>query len=587
MRRAIAVVVLAGVTTAATYSLMDRHHVAQGAEITTAVQRGVVQALAAARTSVSPAQASVMVAMERPRPNPVQMGKPGDPKWQQQLAGRLAQLPATAQGLSLPVGTADWRSATKVPIGPYSFVLHGIVRYPQVPGRHPFVLLMPGNHGQCRSATGGDRCMQDVTKGCPADEMPVDTTAGLVWAADLLASRGWIAEVVDTTPLVCAQGPEAVAVRAEILMAHLRRWEAWHAGVPGELTSPVTAQADLTRVALVGHSTGADGVLAAAALLQHPESNGLGNVQLRSIALVAPTDQVEGPPPPVEMGIILPTCDFDVYPLRGRALLDRADVGQPGTRMAMWLLGGGSHNAFNQSWRDETVDIGLSNCDPGYRLGGDVQRVVLGRLVADWLQAGISGEPLPEWLYGRASPPIAAAIDLRSVVLRAGRRTPDQQRIVSDGVDSLTACEGRQCPSGVTRELPTWLAAWSRQRASLTWSWAAGDPASATHAQVRIAALDGSPRDRPLLLRGAWLDASGRETPAGTAEVLPPLDQAAEINEVGTRPWPLAAIELPLPTGKARSTLAGLRIYLDPTTAGVIAFGDVSLVSRHLGTSAP
>jgi hypothetical protein len=287
------------------------------------------------------------------------------------------------------------------------------------------------------------------------------------------------------------------------------------------------------------------------------------------------------------MGIILPTCDFDVHPLRGRGLLDRADVGQPGTRMAMWQLGGGSHNAFNQSWRDETLDIGLSNCDPGYRLGADVQRVVLGRLIADWLQAGISGEPLPEWLYGRASPPIAAAIDLRAVVLRAGRRTPDQQRMVSQGVDSLTACEGQQCPSGVTRTLPTWVAAWSREKASLTWSWPAGDPAAATHAQVRIAALDGSPRDRPLLLRGVWVDGAGRETPAGTAEVLPPLDQAAEINEVGSRPWPLAAIELPLPTGKARSTLAGLRIYLDPTTAGVIAFGEVSLVSRHLGTSQP
>ncbi|MBI5609871.1 MAG: hypothetical protein HY902_13445, partial [Deltaproteobacteria bacterium] len=358
----------------------------------------------------------------RPPLAPEQLGQALDRTWQAALAERQAGLPALPAPARVPVGSADWQGEPAQLLPGKLVRPHGIVRYPKAPGRHPLVLLLHGNHGTCRAAEGPDTCSLDPQAACPDDQQRVDTPSGLVWVADELAARGWIAEVVDVTAAVCTPGHKAVMARSDQALAHLRLWQAWQRGTSPPIPADIVAAADLQQVALVGHSTGGDAALQTGAKLAHPAAIGLDSVRLRALLLIAPPDGTRGPVPGVDLGIVLPTCDFDVSPLEGRHLLDRADSTQPGSRLALWLLGGGSHNAFNQSWRDETVDIGQQNCDPDYRLPAETQRAVLGRLTADWLEAARTGAAVPPWLMGQGQLPVAAPVDLRAVVLPAGRR---------------------------------------------------------------------------------------------------------------------------------------------------------------------
>lgn len=573
---ALFMVALAAGTTVLTSWLLDRSRptAAAHAETTSQLASAVHGAVTGPRLEDHPIQVPV-----RPTPSPEQLGRPLSVEWKKALGERLHNLPETPADPGGPFGTADWRSATPETVNRTSVTLRGIVRYPKTPGKHPLALLVHGNHGQCRGASGPDHCVAAPGEDCRPGEQSVDTPGGLVWAAESLAARGWIAEVIDGSFSQCFAGSEAVQARSELVLAHLRKWDGWQAGNASELDAAIVSQADLSRVALVGHSTGADAVMLAAARLQHPRVLGLHNVAVRGLALVAPPDYLKGPTPAIETGIIIATCDLDVYAMLGRHILDRADAAQPGTRMAMWLLGGGSHNAFNQSWRDEIDDAGFNNCDGAYRLHGETQRILLGRLLGDWLDATTSGAALPAWLMGQARPPVSGDIDLRTVLLPGGRRQPEAQTVEGHGLQNLTKCQGAVCPVGVTRKEPTWVASWTGRGGSLTWAWLPSDPGPATHGLLRVAALPGSPRDRPLRLGAAWLDAHGHEVGTTTVEILPPLDQSAEIDGVGTRPWPLGQVLVALPTGTARREIAGLRLHMSDGAEGSIAVGEVVLAS--------
>ncbi len=514
----------------------------------------------------------------RPPLAPEQLGQPLDSTWQAALSARYAALPPLASPVLAQVGRADWQGEPTQLAGDKPIRPHGIVRYPKTPGRHPLALLIHGNHGTCRGDQGPDTCPADPLAACPTGQHPVDTPGGLAWVADELAARGWIAEIVDVAPAVCMPGHDAIVARSDQTIAHLRAWQAWQRGAHPLIPPEVAASADLQQVALIGHSTGGDAALLAGAKLVHPAAIGLETVRLQSLLLIAPPDWSHGPIPGVELGIVLPTCDFDVYPLQGRHILDRAAAAQPGSRVAMWLLGGGSHNAFNQSWRDETVDIDQQNCDPAYRLAPETQRSVLGRLAVDWLEAARTGTALPPWLNGQGQLPVASPVDLRTVVLPAGRRVPAGQTVVASDGAQLTDCQKARCETGIQRTAATWVARNAREGTVLAWHWQPADTEPASHAIVRIAALDGAPRHGPTLLDAAWLDEHGQATPAGSVEVGPPLDQAAEIDGHGSRPWPLAAVTVPLPAAAA-DHLAGLRLAVRGAGPTALAVGEVTLAN--------
>ena len=119
---------------------------------------------------------------------------------------------------------------------------------------------------------------------------------------------------------------------------------------------------DLTRVGLMGHSRGGEGV-ARAALLNTQRAKPYGIVGL---FLIAPTDFARLTVPGVSTAVLLPYCDGDVRALDGQHYLDDTRLASPGDRSFKTgvLMLGANHNYFNTEWSPGSVSEGDDDSQP-------------------------------------------------------------------------------------------------------------------------------------------------------------------------------------------------------------------------------
>jgi hypothetical protein len=150
-----------------------------------------------------------------------------------------------------------------------SVPLNGRVWFPNGDGPFPLVLIVHGNHN-----------MKDFSD------------PGYEYLGKLLASRGFIAVSVDENFLNQKFWGENDA-RAFVLLEHLDLWDTWNQ-TEGH---PFEGKADMSRIALVGHSRGGESVAHAAAfnrLERYPDDANvrLGyNFNIRSVVAIAPCDE--------------------------------------------------------------------------------------------------------------------------------------------------------------------------------------------------------------------------------------------------------------------------------------------------------
>lgn len=330
-------------------------------------------------------------------------------------------------GLSLAANAMSGTPSTR------SAPLHAIVRHPSdlTAGPFPLVLLMHGNHGNCRPGNydydGSNPYRDDVctvtNTGACRSGTPTPNAAGLAYLAETLAAHGYIAVSVDANALNCRDGARGaradgyIAQRAQLLIEHLRRWRAWNAAPADPFDARFVGRVDLGRVGLFGHSRGAEAVAEVPQTLAASED--VDGITLGAVFSLAPTSFDAPQAGTVPFATLVPVCDGDVYTYNGVQLYDRTlrHDGDAAPSVQIFMARA-DHDYFSTEWRFDDNATGIASCSAGILDGPEVQQAVLEATVAAWFDGTLpEGASLEPWL--RAVGDVPPGIELHS-----GAETP-------------------------------------------------------------------------------------------------------------------------------------------------------------------
>ncbi|GHJ29708.1 hypothetical protein TPA0910_41410 [Streptomyces hygroscopicus subsp. sporocinereus] len=226
-------------------------------------------------------------------------------------------------------------------------------------GSRPLALFLHGRHDTCYKPGSEDGVTGDWP--CADGSKPIPSHLGYLRDQRLLASQGYVTVSISANGINAQdwQAEDAGAqARSSLVRQHLAHWADWAAhrsSAPAVVRK--AAKADLSRVLLVGHSRGGEGVNRAAMDSLYPppaaEDGYRGPVRwkVRGTVLIGPTIFGQNPVADVPSVTLLPGCDGDVSDLQGENFVDGTRGISRGTALhsAVYLVGA-NHNYFNSEW---------------------------------------------------------------------------------------------------------------------------------------------------------------------------------------------------------------------------------------------
>jgi hypothetical protein len=292
-------------------------------------------------------------------------------------------------------------------------------------GPFPVVLFQHGRHSTCE--TGGVDGVSVFT--CDQGDTALSNEdlsyQGYDYIARNLASHGYVVMSVDTNDINDWDGGSddaGIHARAMLIGESLDLLTAWNAGSgPAPVGGTLTGRLDMSRIGLMGHSRGGEGVTAYIAYDRVRTDGPKHNVD--GVLALAPIDVNNQKPTGVPFATILPYCDGDVFDLEGAFMWERgkADNSAAGFPHIQWSVNSTNHNYFNTEW--ESDDAVLFNfADPHCivdksptRLSTTEQQSVGLALINGFLRRYAGGETAFEPLMTGAATPASMCPAARPV----------------------------------------------------------------------------------------------------------------------------------------------------------------------------
>ncbi|GAQ53543.1 alpha/beta hydrolase family protein [Streptomyces acidiscabies] len=425
-----------------------------------------------ARSSLAAPQAAPALPV-----NPVDPGKPGPYR-------------TTRGEYSLP--------SVKLPGFKVPVEMRGLVIAPKgAAGKRPVALFLHGRHSTCFKPGGGD----DSATGdwpCAKGFKEIPSYQGYVKDQQLLASQGYVTVSISANG-INGQDWEAedagAQARSSLVRRHLADWADW-AAKPSSAPAVVRSapKTDLSKVLLVGHSRGGEGVNRAAMDSLYPPpaaedgAPGKARWHVSGTVLIGPTIFGQNPVADVPSATILPGCDGDVSDLQGEVYVDgtRGVSNGKALHSAVYVVGA-NHNYFNTEWTPGKAqapawdDFGSDPdhpdpiCTPGKatRLTADQQHQVGSVYIAAAARLFVAGDdrvrPLLDGTSVRAASAGKAQVLTHAVGANRGAGfLPDGAVSVSGArlCDEVNADEKKGCGLDRAKGSSPHFAQWDTQRES-------------------------------------------------------------------------------------------------------------------------
>ena len=476
----------------------------------------------------------------------------------------------------------------------YPQELNGSVHFPlAVKGPLPVIVFLHGRHASC-SYLG----VQSLGYPCPgtAATASVDSYKGYDYMAQNLASHGYVVMSIDANGINTydtADTDSGAMARAQTIAKSLDLLAQWNQGAgPGAVDTNFVGRLDLSRIGIMGHSRGGEGVTQFIAYNRSRPASldptvgpdfGPRYPGLKAVFALAPIDAASQTPTGVPLAELLPYCDGDVSDLSGSRPFERTKA--DAFPRVQYGVNGADHNYFNTIWTGDdnttTTDTACAASLKGnVRLSKDEEKAIGSVLIPAFLRRFVGPEPaFDPYVTGaaplpaRACPATPVPCDqevqvsyvapaaARHVVL--GPATADPQAAAADGgavtatgLSVFAACtpanNGTGCPGG---GLPTAVDRSTTPQLSLAW-----DRTASLSIALRGAAADASAY-ATLTLRAA-VDYADARNPAGVSQdfVVTLVDAHGKTASVAAAPYARGALVPSRGSSQREMVLGGIRI---------------------------
>lgn len=357
--------------------------------------------------------------------------------------------------------------------------VEGKIYLPTTGGARPLIVLLHGRHGSCAGSPANPARWP-----CSPTQVSIPSYAGYDGTAEALASNGYAVVSISANAINSNDNQLALdfgaRARGQLILDTLDLFKKANSGqavvlhdaatdldvtladaLTGnggteaaridpsvvELTpADLVGRFDFSRIGLMGHSRGGEGVTSAATLNQ-----GLAKpFNIVSILPLAPVDFGRMTVPNVPSLVVLPYCDGDVSNQQGQHINDdsRHAFGDDVLRSDVWVMGA-DHNFFNTVWTPGRYEFSTSDdwsgtnptsaratdavcgtsgaaLETSIRLSAAKQYDVGTSLMAGWFRATVGGEAqfLPPFTTG-AKTATTEDVDVRTVATQPSSARAD------------------------------------------------------------------------------------------------------------------------------------------------------------------